>query len=333
MKNKSIFLPLSVLALLSCSTGSAASSAKEDLSTGEQMSHASVEKTEFQDVNIKSLPTKERTFYQLLVYSFADGNDDGIGDFKGIIDHLDYLVDLGIGGIWLSPILKAKSYHGYDVIDYYAINPDYEVTVGNAKYDLANLLDACHQKGIKVLMDMVLNHSSESCAWVKEHPNWYKIPDAFPGAMKDFDYDNSELRNEIKNVGEYWMGKGVDGFRLDAAKWIYNYGDVYSDADDEKNYVWWNEFYKACQGVNPDVYMVNEVLVDNNLKDDRAYYKTGMDSDLNFELRAYVNKAINGTPSSYISHLVEFQDEIRDYNANGIEAGSLSLHDALPISL
>ena len=319
MNPKRYLLLPSLLALVGCGGGSASSPG--------QTSYQQPEEKEFVDVSVKDLPTKQRTFYQLLVYSFADGNSDGIGDFKGIIDNLDYLEKLGIGGIWLSPILEAASYHAYDVIDYYAVNPLYEPTVGGTVYDLKKLLDACHERGIKVVMDMVLNHSSNQCQWTSKHPDWYKGPDAFPGSMKDFDYDNPDLRAEIKKVGKYWIGKGVDGFRLDAAKWIYNYGGVYDRADDAKNYVWWKEFYQACQETNPDVYMVGEVLVENNLRDDRAYYRTGMDSNFNFELREAVTGALNGNPGAYINHLVSFQEEIRGINPSAIEAAALSNHD------
>lgn len=321
MKNKNPLLLLSALALMSC--GAATSSGSDPI----VISGSLPEQSDFVDVDVRSLPAKQRTYYQLLVYSFADGDGDGFGDFKGIIDNLDYLQGLGIGGIWLSPILKANSYHAYDVVDYYAVNPKYEVTVNGTKYDLERLLNACHDKGIKVLMDMVFNHSSSSCAWVSSHPDWYKGPDAFGGSMKDFNYDNQELRAEIKKVGKYWLDKGVDGFRLDAAKWIYNYGGVFDGADDEKNYAWWNEFYTACQTVNPDVYMVGEVLVENYLPDDRNYYKTGMDSNFNFELRAEVKKVLQGNPSAYVNHLVGFQNEIRGNNAKAIEADCLSNHD------
>ncbi len=274
---------------------------------------------------ISGLGAKQRTFYQLLVYSFADGaGDDGVGDFKGIVDHLDYLVKLGIGGLWLSPVLDCDSYHAYDVKDYYKINPTYE----KGGVTFSKLLEECHKKGIKVLMDMVLNHSSNNCAWYTQHPSWYKSPDAFGGSMKDFNYDNQELRAEIKKVGKYWLEQGADGFRLDAAKWIYNYGGTSSGADDEKNYAWWKEFYTACQAVKPDVYMIGEVLVDNNIKDDRNYYKTGMDSNFNFEMRDVVYDATRyASPNSYVNLLENFQKEIRGYNPNGIEASCLSNHD------
>lgn len=150
--------------------------------------------------------SKHRTFYQLLVYSFADGNNDGVGDFKGIIDHLDYLQNLGIRGLYLSPIHQSASYHGYDIIDFYSVHDKFEVTVNNVKYDLAKLISECHKRDINIVLDMVLNHSYYSCAWKSQHPNWYKTPNAFYG-MEDFNFDNQDLRKEIKNVGKYWLEK------------------------------------------------------------------------------------------------------------------------------
>ena len=101
--------------------------------------------------------------YQLLVYSFADSDGDGCGDFKGIEGKLDYLKDLGVQALWLSPIHKASSYHGYDVIDYSSVNPDY-----GTEADFKSLLSAAHKKGIKIYLDYVLNHSSKDNPWFLE---------------------------------------------------------------------------------------------------------------------------------------------------------------------
>ena len=99
--------------------------------------------------------------YQLLIYSFADSDGDGVGDFRGIISKLDYLDELGVSAIWLSPAHPAASYHGYDVKDYEALNPAY-----GTEADFKALIDAAHQHGIKIYMDYVINHTS------KEHP-WF----------------------------------------------------------------------------------------------------------------------------------------------------------------
>jgi len=106
---------------------------------------------------------RSSTTYQLLIYSFADSDGDGIGDFKGIQDKLDYLDGLGVTGLWLSPAHPSDSYHAYDVTDYYAVNPQY-----GTEQDFKSLIDAAHAKGIKIYMDYVLNHSGKGNAWFKE---------------------------------------------------------------------------------------------------------------------------------------------------------------------
>ncbi|MBO6238907.1 MAG: alpha-amylase, partial [Bacteroidales bacterium] len=100
------------------------------------------------------------TTYQLLIYTFADSDGDGVGDFKGIQDKLDYLDGLGVTALWLSPAHPTSSYHGYDVDDYYTVNPLF-----GTEQDFKNLIDAAHAKGIKIYMDYVLNHSGKNNPW------------------------------------------------------------------------------------------------------------------------------------------------------------------------
>ena len=106
---------------------------------------------------------RSSTTYQLLIYSFADSDGNGIGDFKGIENKLDYLDGLGVTGIWMSPAHPTSSYHAYDVNDYYSVNPLY-----GTEDDFKHLIDAAHAKGIKIYMDYVLNHSGKNNAWFKE---------------------------------------------------------------------------------------------------------------------------------------------------------------------
>ena len=109
-------------------------------------------------------PTKlSSTTYQLLIYSFADSGTDGVGDFKGIQNKLDYLEDLGVTALWLSPAQQSSNFHGYDVTDYSKVNPKY-----GTEQDFQNLIDAAHAKGIKIYMDYVLNHSGIENVWFKE---------------------------------------------------------------------------------------------------------------------------------------------------------------------
>ena len=106
---------------------------------------------------------RSSTTYQLLIYSFADSDGDGIGDFKGIQNRLDYLDGLGATALWLSPAHPSDSYHAYDVTDYYTVNPLY-----GTEEDFKNLIDAAHDKGISIYMDYVLNHSGKGNAWFKQ---------------------------------------------------------------------------------------------------------------------------------------------------------------------
>ncbi|MCR4911028.1 MAG: hypothetical protein K5925_00680 [Bacilli bacterium] len=277
-----------------------------------------------------NLPTDKRykTYYQLLVYSFADSNNDGIGDFKGIVDKLDYLVNLGVEGIWLSPVLESKSYHAYDVTNYYKINPSYEVTISNKKYDYKYLLDECHKKGISVLMDLVLNHTSTSHDWYRDHRNWYSGKNVFGDAMPDLDYSKTEVQNAVIEVGKYWLNQGFDGYRLDAAMWLYNSsgGTNASSVDHEKNYEYWNKWCGEMKKVNKDAYIIGEVL---NYDHDKAfeYAYSGFDSTFNFNVRTQIENAVKNKGYDYVSAYNNDLDKVRRISDDFILGRPLSNHD------
>lgn len=228
-------------------------------------------------------------YYEIFVRAWYDTNGDGIGDLNGVTAKLDYLKSLGISGIWLMPINNSPSYHGYDITDYYGINPQYGTTA-----DLQHLVDEAHKRGIAVTMDMVINHTSNEHPWFAAaqkasdpHRAWYtwtsKKPDleamsatdtpiwhagddgwyigVFGGHMPDLNYDNPAVRAEMIKVGQYWLGKGVDGFRLDAAKHVYVdfKSDEHSLEAVQKNAQWWTEYRDALAKVNPKVTLVGEV--------------------------------------------------------------------------
>ena len=261
-----------------------------------------------------------RTYYQLLVYSFADSDGDGIGDFKGIADKLDYLKDLGIEGIWLSPILKASSYHGYDIDDYYEINTSYEVSIDGKDYGINYLLRECHDRGIKVLMDLVLNHTSSSNVWCREHRDWYGSDNRF--GFPELNYDKQEVREAAKDVGRYWLNRGFDGFRLDAAMWIYNSGSNRH----EKNYAFWKEWCGAMKATKPDCYLIGEVLDDNH---DLAYSyaNAGFDSTFDFNALGNVIQAVNNNNKNYASNTASDIKKATDINKDYILGRALSNHD------
>lgn len=213
------------------------------------MSLSSFFSAEAQDVQ-KEKWWKESVFYQIYMPSFADSNGDGFGDFKGIESKLDYLQKLGIKGIWLTPFLKSpKVDNGYDVADYYQIDPTY-----GTKADFDNFLKKAHSKGIKVIMDMVLNHTSTDCKWFQEakksndnafrdfyiwtdHPNnwesffggsaWQKDENSnqyyyhkFDSRMADLNWSNPKVIAAVQNILRFWLDAGVDGFRLDVINFL-----------------------------------------------------------------------------------------------------------------
>ena len=279
------------------------------------------------DTSVKD--KRNKTYYQLLVYSFADGDGkDGIGDFKGIVDKLDYLENLGVEGIWLSPILECKSYHAYDVTNYYKINPDYEVTVSGKKYDYKCLLEECHKRGISVLMDLVLNHTSTSHDWYKNHRDWYSGKNVFGDSMPDLDYNNTTVQDAVIEVGKHWLNEGFDGYRLDAAMWLYNAqgGTNASSVDHNKNYEYWTKWCSEMKKVKSDAYIIGEVL---NYNHDYAfqYAQAGFDSTFNFNVRTQVENLINNPSYDYVTNYNNDLAKAKQYNSNYILGRPLSNHD------
>ncbi|MES2484846.1 MAG: alpha-amylase family glycosyl hydrolase, partial [Bacteroidota bacterium] len=192
----------------------------------------------------------ETVFYEAFVRSFKDSNGDGKGDIQGLISKLDYLndgnpnttTDLGVTGLWLMPIMQSPSYHGYDVTDYMAVEQDYGTNA-----DFQQLITECHNRGIKVIIDLVMNHTSNQHPWFVASTNptsdkrdWYIWEDTNPGTpgpfgdawyqnngayyygafysgMPDLNFNNPEVHQAFEDVSEFWLtDMHVDGFRLDA---------------------------------------------------------------------------------------------------------------------
>ncbi|MDV3426364.1 MAG: alpha-glucosidase [Bacillota bacterium] len=193
---------------------------------------------------------EKTSIYQVYPRSFMDSNGDGIGDLKGIIEKLDYLKDLGIETLWISPFYKSPQRdHGYDISDYLSIDP-----IFGTMEDTEQLIKSVHEKEMKIIFDMVMNHTSIEHSWFKEsrksidNPkrNWYiwrkgkgsnppnnwksmlgksawnydKTTDewyysSFLSFQPDLNYDNKEVKETMLNTVRFWLGKGVDGFRLD----------------------------------------------------------------------------------------------------------------------
>ena len=207
---------------------------------------------------------KTATIYQIYPKSFCDSGAQGSGDIKGIISKLDYLKTLGVDAIWLTPVYESPMIdNGYDISDYYAINPEF-----GTMEDFDELLAAAHQRGIRIVMDIVVNHTSTAHAWFqsalgdKNSPyrdyyiwkdpiygqaptNWqskfggnaWELDEAtgqyylhlFAKEQADLNWENPKVREEVKGVISYWAEKGVDGFRLDVINLISKQQDFLND--------------------------------------------------------------------------------------------------------
>ena len=293
---------------------------------------------------------KRGVYYEIFVRSFADSDGDGIGDFNGVTAKLDYLKELGIDGIWLMPINESDSYHGYDVTDYYAVNSDY-----GTEADFKKMLEEAHKRGIKVIMDFVINHTSNNHPWfkaskdgdskyrdyytwaAKDDPDfdssdrspwgsqeWHKSGDSyffgmFSSGMPDLNYSNEEVRKEVKAAAEKWLELGVDGFRLDAAMHIFGDNENKHIEDQlAENLKWWNEFAISCEEVNPNVYLVGEAWQGNEAL---AEYAQPFDTKFDFAFEETLMQAIKSesTIHSTSDSLAGFLEEVQrqHYEADG----------------
>jgi len=237
-------------------------------------------------------------FYEVFVRSFADSNGDGVGDFNGLTARLDYLRDLGVEGLWLMPIFESPSYHGYDVVNYEKVDSEY-----GTEEDFDRLLKEAHKRGIRIVVDFVINHSGAGHPWFVESssspdspkrdwyvwrkdnpgwkqpwgegPTWHAKGDAyyygiFWSGMPDLNYRNPQVRAEMKRLASLWLARGVDGFRLDAAKHITEKGPGKEQNDTPETHEFWREFSAHVRGVRPDALLVGEVWSD--LQDIVPYY-------------------------------------------------------------
>lgn len=251
--------------------------------------------------------------YEIFVQSFYDSDGDGIGDFKGVIKKLDYVKELGANAIWFMPIMPSPTYHKYDVTDYKAVHPDY-----GTMEDFKQLLEEAHKRDIKIVIDMIINHTSTEHPWFLEskkgRDNPYRdyyvwaqkdtIADFinkktitldsdnirqwhdpgfgqdyyygfFWGGMPDLNFDNPKVREEIFEIGRFWLEDiGVDGFRLDAAKHIF------PDDRPLDNHAFWKEYRDRMTAIKPDVYLVGEVY---DRKEVVAPYLPGLPALFNFD--------------------------------------------------
>lgn len=295
------------------------------------------------------------TYYQLFVRSFADSDGDGVGDFNGITEKLDYLKDLGVNALWLMPIHPSPSYHGYDVADYYAVNSEY-----GTMEDFENLLDVSEEMGIDIIIDFVINHTSSQHPWFQawqagdaEYAGYYrKITSGdirldqsgawgqdiwhtmsggyycgyFGGNMPDLNWSNPVVQNIMVDIAKYWIEKGVDGFRLDAALHLEGVGEVKAPTIPIDSTLTKLELFEyQIESEYPDIYIIGEIY--DAFSVSSLFYQS-MDSALNFDIGGDILGAITaGFSTNYSSTIVRNNGIISDYERGGMDAPFLRNHD------
>jgi glycosidase len=268
----------------------------------------------------------ERVFYEVFVRSFKDSNSDGNGDLQGLIEKLDYLNDgdpnttndLGVTGLWLMPVNEAASYHGYDAVDYKKIEQDY-----GTNEDFKTLVKEAHQRGIAVIIDLVLNHTSNQHPWFVNAmpgsatdnyyiwkagdkptttrswdgaPVWHQLGSRyyyglFWSGMPDLNYRNSAVTEAMFDITRFWLeDMGADGFRLDAIRHIIEDGAM--DTNSASTHQWMKNFNKFVDSVNPQALTVGEAWDQTRIV---AKYVNDDEVDLAFEfnLAEAILKSLN----------------------------------------
>lgn len=259
-----------------------------------------------------------RVFYEVFVRSFADSNGDGNGDLRGLIAHLDYLndgnpattSDLGVTGLWLMPILPSPSYHGYDVTDFRSVNPDY-----GSLADLRTLVREAHRRGIAVILDMPFNHTSSQDPWFRDsltpgsaHADWYVWANtpggsnwypsgrrfyyaAFGPDMPDLNYRDPAVSAAIESAAKFWLTDvGVDGFRIDAAKYIVEDGPVAQNTPE--THAWLHGFRTTLEASAPGALLLGEVW--DTSATSASYVPNDLDMTFDFGLAGAYVAAANG---------------------------------------
>lgn len=288
-------------------------------------------------------------WYEVFVYSYQDSNGDGIGDLPGLISRLDYIADMGYTGLWLMPIMPSPSYHKYNVTDYMNVDPQY----GTVE-DFKALVQGCHERGIRIIIDLPVNHTSTEHPWFTaacdalrqgdtentyvsyynfdqkggskriqvSGTDWYYEEQFEGGGMPDLNLDNPAVMEEIRSIMAFWLQEcGADGFRLDAVT-SYFVGDV------SKNVQVLNQLKAMAEELKPGSYLVGEAWV--GLNSIGEYYQSTADSFFLFPMsqaEGYIVRALRSrsNPASTFVGFLQQVDEV--IPSDRVLAPFLSNHD------
>jgi alpha-amylase len=299
--------------------------------------------------------------YEVFVMSFADGDGDGKGDFKGLTDRLDEIEDLGINGIWLMPIMPSDTYHKYHVLDYKNIDPDY-----GTLDDFKKFIAEAHDRNIKVITDFVVNHTGNNHPWFLDAQksknsafrNYYVWADKdsirdqlfrktkaldsdnirkwhpvngdstaehyygyFNGLCPDLNLDNTKVREEIVDIARFWL----DEIKVDGFR-MDAAKHIFPDERAEDNHAFWVWFKDEMEKIKPDVYLVGEVWSEARQV---APYLDGLPSLFNFDLGYAITDVAKAGRDTV--GLVQRYKDIRDYyksvTSDYLDATFLKNHD------
>ena len=323
-------------------------------------SGSAVSVTQMAQLNAGLTPEKTedhyRNTYEVFLYSFYDSNNDGIGDLQGLIKKLDYIQDMGFNALWLMPICPSPTYHKYDVTDYKAIDPQY-----GTMDDYDALIKECHDRGMTVITDLVLNHTSVEHEWfrqahdyLKELPEdwgasaeycpyfdyynfsrefkggYEKLPDTnwyyearFWSGMPDLNLDSEAVRNEITDIMKFWLDRGTDGFRLDAVTSFYT-------GNDAKNTEFLRWLCDAGRSIKNDCYFVAEGWTVQGTY--AAYYDSGIDSMFDFafaDSEGIISKTLKGSygAEDFVNALAKEEQLYSEHNPSYVNAPFYTNHD------
>ncbi len=306
----------------------------------------------------------DAVFYHAFVRSFADSTTgplagDGIGDLRGMIERLDYLndgdpetdTDLGVTAIWLMPVFESPSYHGYDITDYKKIEPDY-----GSNEDFRQLVEACHQRGIRVILDMVINHCSWEHPWFRESVDpdspkhgwfvWETTPPTGEGApghrvwhdqfkskngqlyygffwhgMPDFNARSAGATEAIFDLSRYWIDDmNADGYRLDAIRHLIEDGVIWANADE--TFPWLEKYNAYLKSVNPDCFTVGEIWDETEIV--KRYIPKSVDSAFEFTTCFATAEALNSGKAKPIAEALQGAWAAYD---RGLYASFIGNHD------
>lgn len=307
-------------------------------------------------------------FYEVFVRSFQDSNGDGNGDLNGLIARLDYLndgnpatdTDLGVDALWLMPVFASPSYHGYDTTDYETINPQYGTNA-----DFTRLLAEAHRRGIRIIIDLVINHTSVKHPWFVESaasPSsprraWYVWSPTDPGwaqpwnasgrswhpdhgawfyglfweGMPDLNFRNPAVREEAKRIAALWLARGVDGFRLDAARHVVETGPGAGQSDTAETHQFWKEFAAKVRAAKPDALLIGEAWSETPII--ATYYGStrdvpgGDELPLNFNFKL-AERILEGVKAGEARGIVEKLREVQaTYPPGATDVPFLTNHD------